>query len=139
MSGTAHGQHDYYIPDPSPWPITAMISVFLMLAGGALAVREALRGLVSKGMLTQMPKLTPVAAISVGVVEGRCRLDLDYREDSTAEVDANFVMTGDGRLIEVQGSAEGEPFERGVFDEMLDMAWKGIGDLLELWKDGRNG
>lgn len=108
------------------------------ITGAALAVRAALLGLVKKGLLAQMPILTPVAAISVGVVGGRCLLDLDYSEDSTAEVDANFVMTGDGRLIEVQGSAEGAPFARGDFDRMLDLAGLGVGQLVKLWGSGQD-
>jgi ribonuclease PH len=109
------------------------------ITGAALAVRAALRGLVDKGRLPGLPVLTPVAAISVGVVGGRCLLDLDYSEDSTAEVDANFVMTGDGRLIEVQGSAEGAPFARADLARMLDLAGRGIEELARLWEDGRHG
>ncbi len=108
------------------------------ITGAALAVRAALRGLVEKGLLTAMPELTPVAAISVGMVGGHCLLDLDYREDSGAEVDANFVMTGDGRLIEVQGSAEGAPFAREKFEQMLDLAELGIANLLKLWERGQD-
>lgn len=108
------------------------------ITGAALAVRTALRGLVEKGLLATMPRLTPVMAISVGVVDGRCLLDLDYGEDSTAEVDANFVMTGDGRLIEVQGSAEGAPFAREEFDLMLDLASQGVKDLTRLWANGQD-
>ncbi|MFO7606324.1 MAG: ribonuclease PH [Desulfurivibrionaceae bacterium] len=108
------------------------------ITGAALAVRAALRGLVEKGLLAAMPELTPVAAISVGMVDGHCLLDLDYREDSSAEVDANFVMTGDGRLIEVQGSAEGAPFAREKFDLMLDLAELGMANLLKLWERGQD-
>ncbi|MFN2369122.1 MAG: ribonuclease PH [Desulfurivibrionaceae bacterium] len=108
------------------------------ITGAALAVRAALRGLVEKGLLAAMPELTPVAAISVGMVGGHCLLDLDYREDSGAEVDANFVMTGDGRLIEVQGSAEGAPFARDKFEQMLDLAELGIANLLKLWETGQD-
>jgi len=109
------------------------------ITGAALAVRTALQGLVEKGLLDKMPGLTPVAAISVGIVGGHCLLDLDYREDSTAEVDANFVMTGDSRLIEVQGSAEGAPFARDKFDLMLDLAELGIANLMKLWEHGQDG
>ena len=106
------------------------------ITGAALAVRTALQGLVEKRLLSGMPALTPVAAISVGVVDGQCLLDLDYSEDSTAEVDANFVMTGDGRLIEVQGSAEGAPFAREDFNKMLDLAGLGVDKLTKLWENG---
>ena len=108
------------------------------ITGAALAVRAALRGLVEKGLLARMPELTQVAAISVGMVGGHCLLDLDYSEDSTAEVDANFVMTGDGRLIEVQGSAEGAPFAREDFNKMLDIAGRGIDELTKLWESGQD-
>jgi len=108
------------------------------ITGAALAVRTALQRLVKKGLLAGMPDLTPVAAISVGVVDGRCLLDLDYKEDSSAEVDANFVMTGDGRLIEVQGSAEGAPFARESFSKMLDLAGLGIDELTKLWETGQD-
>ena len=108
------------------------------ITGAALAVRAALQGLVEKGLLSRLPELTPVAAISVGVVDGHCLLDLDYSEDSTAEVDANFVMTGDGRLIEVQGSAEGAPFAREDFDRMLDLAGQGVDELTKLWGTGQD-
>jgi ribonuclease PH len=70
--------------------------------------------------------------VSVGVVEGRAVLDLDYKEDSSADVDMNVVSTGSGRLIEVQGTAEKNPFDRALLDEMLDLALKGIGEIMEL-------
>jgi ribonuclease PH len=105
------------------------------ITGAALALRLALRGLVAKGVLAELPPLTPVAAVSVGIVAGQAVLDLDYGEDSAAEVDANFVMTGDGRLIEVQGSAEGAPFGRQDFLAMLDLAGKGVQELLRPWRD----
>jgi len=108
------------------------------ITGAALAVRTALQGLVEKGLLARMPDLTPVAAISVGIVDGKCLLDLDYSEDSTAEVDANFVVTGDGRLIEVQSSAEGAPFAREDFNKMLDLAGQGIAELTKLWETGQD-
>jgi ribonuclease PH len=70
--------------------------------------------------------------VSVGIVAGRVALDLDYAEDSTAEVDMNVVATGDGALVEVQGTAEGKPFPRGDLDRMLDVALDGIAKLKEL-------
>ena len=105
------------------------------ITGGALAVRRALQGLVAGGQLPAMPVLTPVAAVSAGIVGGDYRLDLDYREDSGAEVDANFVMTGGGRLIEVQGSGEGAPFSRNDFLSLLDLAAKGVHELLAPWRE----
>ncbi len=105
------------------------------ITGAALALRAALRGLVAKGLLAELPPLLPVAAVSVGVREGECLLDLDYGEDSSAEVDANFVMTGEGKLIEVQGSAEGAPFGREDFLAMLDLAGQGVQELLQPWRE----
>jgi ribonuclease PH len=70
-----------------------------------------------------------VAAVSVGIVGGVAMLDLCYEEDSTAEVDLNVVMTGGGRFVEVQGTAEGEPFQRGRLDELLDLAVEGCAGL----------
>ncbi|MBU0485453.1 MAG: ribonuclease PH [Proteobacteria bacterium] len=104
------------------------------ITGAALAIRKALQGLVAQGKLAAMPVVLPVAAISVGIVNGAPCLDLDYQEDSSAEVDANFVMTGDGRIIEVQGSAEGSPFKPEEFDAMMKLARQGIDQLLELWE-----
>ena len=97
-------------------------------------MKDAFAKLDGAGSLA-MPALTPVAAISVGIVEGEGRLDLDYVEDSSAEADANFVMTGDGRIIEAQSTAEGQPFSRSQFNELLDLAEKGVAELLELWSD----
>jgi len=75
-----------------------------------------------------------VAAVSCGIFEGHCVLDLDYAEDSNADADANFVMTGAGGLVEVQGTAEGDPFSRAQFEELLGLAEKGIGELVSLQK-----
>lgn len=91
----------------------------------ALAVRSLEeRRAVPTGILTDS-----VAAVSVGIVDGAPRLDLSYEEDAGAEVDCNVVMTGAGRLVEVQGTAEGEPFSRGDLDALLDLAAAGIGEL----------
>jgi ribonuclease PH len=76
-----------------------------------------------------------VAAVSVGVVGGVSILDLSYDEDAGAEVDCNIVMTGSGRLVEVQGTAEGEPFSRGELDRLLDLAEAGIAELTKLQRD----
>ena len=73
-----------------------------------------------------------VAAVSVGIIEGEARLDLCYEEDAGAEVDFNVVMTGEGALVEVQGTAEGTPFTRGDLDAMLDLATAGIGELTDV-------
>ncbi|HID68954.1 MAG TPA: ribonuclease PH [Desulfobacterales bacterium] len=104
------------------------------ITGGALALRLALQKLVAQGKLAEMPDIMPVAAISVGIVEGTPCLDLDYSEDSNAEVDANFVMSGDGRWIEIQSTAEGTPFSSEEFLAMTRLAKKGINELFDHWK-----
>ena len=103
------------------------------ITGAALALRNAIGSLAADGMIEKMPELLPVAAISVGVVQGEVLLDLDYEEDSSAEADANFVMSGDGRFIEIQSTAEGKPFDRKTFELMTQLAEKGIHELLDLW------
>lgn len=75
-----------------------------------------------------------IAAVSAGIHNGTCVLDLDYAEDSDAQADANFVMTGSGGIVEVQGTAEGEPFSQEKFDELMGLARKGIGELVSLQK-----
>ena len=104
------------------------------ITGGALALRAAFRKLVDNKKLAEMPEILPVAAISVGIVEGNACLDLDYKEDSNAEVDANFVMSGDGRWIEIQSTAEGKPFSGEDFLKMTTLAEKGINELFQHWK-----
>jgi ribonuclease PH len=94
--------------------------------GAYVAVAHALARLVRDGVLAEVPLREPVAAISVGIVDGELLVDLAYDEDSRAEVDANFVMTGSGGLIEVQGTAEGRTFERRDLNRMLDAAWDAI-------------
>ena len=89
------------------------------------------RQLEEAGSLARSPLLDQVAAVSVGLVEGMPLLDLDYEDDVGAEVDMNVVMTGKGLLVEVQGTAEGAPFTRAELDELLNLAEKGIGELLE--------
>ncbi|MCL1980283.1 MAG: ribonuclease PH [Proteobacteria bacterium] len=110
------------------------------ITGGALAVRMAIGKLVAQSKLAAMPPLLPVAAVSAGVVGGQPVLDLEYSEDSAADVDANFVMSGDGRWIEVQTTAEGAPFRPELFTAMAELATAGIGRLLMLWdQDGWQG
>jgi ribonuclease PH len=98
----------------------------LAITGGYVALELALRGLMSEGKLAALPLSQSVAAVSCGVVDGRALLDLDYSEDSTAEVDANVVMTGDGGLVEVQATAERTPLSRASLDELLALAAAGI-------------
>ena len=102
------------------------------ICGAYVALHDALTRLVQKGTLRANPLTEAVAAVSVGVVDGVCMLDLPYEEDSRAEVDMNVVMTSSGRFIEVQGTAEGMPFTKGELDEMLSLAEHGIAQLLDL-------
>jgi ribonuclease PH len=100
--------------------------------GGWIALWQACRGLVAAGAVPRNPVLDHVVAMSVGIVGGRVLADLNYAEDSAAEVDMNVVMTGDGRLIEVQGTAEREPFSRERLDAMLTAALAGGRKVLKV-------
>jgi ribonuclease PH len=100
------------------------------ITGGYVALALAVEGLIAQELVPAGALVTPVAAISLGLVGGRLLLDLNYEEDSTATADFNLVMTGDGRLVEVQGTAEGAPFERAALDEVLDLAASAIKQLL---------
>jgi ribonuclease PH len=99
------------------------------ITGGYVALELALRRVMSEGRLDKLPLTQSVAAVSAGMVDGRALLDLDYSEDSTAEVDANVVMTGDGGLVEVQATAERTPLSRASLDELLALAADGIAAL----------
>lgn len=99
------------------------------ITGGWVALHLALDALVESGEIERQPLTTAVAAVSVGMVDGRALCDLDYPEDSGAEVDANVVMTGDGGLIEVQATAERTPLSRTSLDELLGLAENGIEQL----------
>ncbi len=105
------------------------------VSGGYLALHLALMRGVDAGALKSLPLNDSVAAISVGVVGGMPVVDLEYQEDCTAEVDMNVVMTGSGRLIEVQATAETEPFERSVFEGLLDLAEQGISRISRMQMD----
>jgi ribonuclease PH len=100
------------------------------ITGGWIALRDALDVMVTAGRISVSPLRDHVAAISCGIVGGRPVLDLDYAEDSTAETDANFVATGTGGIVEIQATAEGEPFAEARFLEMLDLAKAGIAELV---------
>jgi ribonuclease PH len=101
------------------------------VTGGYVAVALALRRLIEQGILPEEALKPPVAAISVGVVtDHQVRLDLCYAEDRDAQVDLNVVMTAGGKLVEVQGTAEGSPFSREILDHMLDLAAQGIDRLV---------
>ncbi len=101
------------------------------ITGAWVALALAARWLAGRGLIADPTKVAgePVAAISVGIVDGEPRLDLCYLEDARAEVDMNVVMTESGNLVEVQGTAEGKPFSRGQLDELLDLAAAGIQEL----------
>lgn len=99
------------------------------ITGAYVALRLAVRKLAAAGLVSEACILSPVAAVSVGIVGGVPMLDLCYEEDSTAEVDFNVVMTGEDAYVEVQGTAEGKPFSRAAMDALLDLARHGIGQL----------
>ncbi|MFZ0043711.1 MAG: ribonuclease PH [Solirubrobacteraceae bacterium] len=102
------------------------------ITGGMVALTLACQRLIAEGKLERSPLTGSVAAVSCGIVGGTPMLDLDYSEDSTAEVDANVVMTGDGGLVEVQATAERTPLSRAHLDDLLALAAGGIDTLLEL-------
>lgn len=105
------------------------------ITGAFVALALACHRLVENGIIEKMPIQNYVAAISVGRVDGVNLLDLCYQEDSRAEVDMNVIMTGTGEFIEVQGTAEKEPYSRQTLNELLDLAEKGIMELIELQKN----
>jgi ribonuclease PH len=99
------------------------------VTGSYVALHQACQRLVSAGLLTGLPLRDSVAAISCGVIAGSAVLDLDYAEDSQAETDANFVLTGAGGIVEIQATAEGAPFDDSLFAEMMELARAGIAEL----------
>jgi ribonuclease PH len=107
------------------------------ITGAWIALADAFDVRIAEGKLEASPLTDHVAAISVGIVGTEALLDLQYTEDVTAEVDANIVMTGSGKIIEVQGTAEGDPFDRDQLDRMLDLAAKGIGELVDEQRSAR--
>ena len=104
------------------------------ITGGYIALYLALKNLVSKQVLPRVPLSDQVAAISCGIYKGYPVLDLDYSEDSSAEADCNFVLTGTGGIIEIQATAEKEPFSPGIFEELTDLAKCGVAELVRLQK-----
>jgi len=109
------------------------------ITGAWVALADALQGLVARGVISASPLKEAVAAVSVGIVDGRATLDLDYSEDSAAEVDMNFVMTTSERFVEVQGTAEAEPFTLQQMDEMRSLAIQGIRELLTRQQEALRG
>ncbi|MBU6467699.1 MAG: ribonuclease PH [Betaproteobacteria bacterium] len=104
------------------------------ITGAFVALRDAVDKLLKQGILSKSPIYQHVAAVSVGVYQGQPVLDLDYDEDSGCDTDMNVVMTEDGRFIELQGTAEGEPFTRNHLDSLLQLAETGCHQLIELQK-----
>jgi ribonuclease PH len=99
------------------------------VTGGYVALADAISWLTARKRLKGNPLATSVAAVSVGIIDGEPRLDLCYTEDVAAQTDMNVVCTGDGRFVEVQGTAEREPFDRELLDELLDLAVAGCAEL----------
>lgn len=104
------------------------------ITGAFICLSDALRYAVRIGLIEKIPIKDYLAAISVGIVNGEPRLDLCYLEDSIAEVDMNAVMTGSGKIVEIQGTAEGTPFSKATLDTLLKLAEEGINNLIEIQK-----
>ena len=100
------------------------------ITGAFVALHDALVWMREKGMIAELPLKDFVAAVAVGLVQGEPLLDLDYNEDSGCQADMNVVMTGSGRYVEVQGTAESEPFARAAMDRLLELAGRGIAQLI---------
>jgi len=109
------------------------------ITGAYVALADACAHLREQGALKGEPLTGSVSAVSVGIVDGEVRLDLPYEEDVRAETDMNVVMTGDGLYVEVQGTAEGEPFDRRHLDGLLSMAEKGCADLTRIQQEALRG
>lgn len=104
------------------------------ITGAFVALKDAVNYALENRIIEQQPVRDYLAAVSVGIVDGESRLDLSYEEDAAAEVDMNVVMTGSGKFIEVQGTAETEPFDRNQLDELVDLAGSGIKELVAFQK-----
>ena len=104
------------------------------ITGAFICLSDALKYALRNGLIDKTPLKDYLAAISVGVVNGEPRIDLCYSEDSTAEVDMNVVMTGDGKIVEIQGTAEGTPFSKTALDSLMKLAEEGINSLIHMQK-----
>jgi ribonuclease PH len=130
-----------------PWTVTVDCDVLqadggtrtASITGACVALAEAGKWMLFEGLVQRSPMHERVAAVSVGIVDGEPRLDLDYGEDSSAQVDMNVVATESGGLVEVQGTAEGDPFPRADLDRLLDLALSGIERLLAAQKQALGG
>jgi ribonuclease PH len=109
------------------------------VTGGYVALAEAIDWLRKRGKLKGNPLVTSVAAVSVGIIGGEPRLDLCYEEDSAAETDMNVVCTGTGDFVEIQGTAEGEPFSRTLLNSLLDLGTAGCAELTRLQREALGG
>jgi ribonuclease PH len=109
------------------------------ISGASVALSIAVGRLINQGVIPPETLQSPIAAISVGLVDGLPMLDLCYQEDRLAEVDLNVVMNSAGQYIEIQGTAEGQPFARSMLDDLLNLAYKGIGELLAAQKSALEG
>ena len=108
------------------------------ITGAYVAMVLCMKEMIKRGTLTALPIKSPVAAISCGIYEGQAVLDLDYIEDSAASTDANFVLTGDGRIVEIQGTAEEEPFSEEEFLRLFRLAKIGVAQLNDLQEQAIN-
>ena len=102
------------------------------ITGAFIALWDACQWLLDRRRIKELPLIDNIAATSVGIIDGASMLDLCYQEDSTADVDMNIVMTGNGKFVEVQGTAEEEPFSRKELDQLLELGEKGVQDLVRL-------
>ena len=103
------------------------------ICGGFVAMNLAFERLIEQGLLQENPVIEPIAAVSVGLIDGEVKLDLDYSEDSTAQVDSNVVMTKSSKIIEFQTTAEGAPFEKSQLDEIYNLANEAIQKIISLY------
>ncbi len=103
------------------------------ICGGFVAMNLAFERLIEQGLLQENPVIEPIAAVSVGLIDGEVKLDLDYSEDSTAQVDSNVVMTKSSKIIEFQTTAEGAPFEKSQLDEIYNIANEAIQKIISLY------
>ena len=108
------------------------------ITGGWVALKLATNSLINSGELNSDPIIENIAAVSCGIYGNQAVLDLDYAEDSEAETDANFVLTGSNKMIEIQGSAEGSPFSRSELNVMTDLAEKGVKELMLIQEEAIN-
>ena len=109
------------------------------ITGAWVALHIALSGMLKEGLIEKMPLSDHIAAVSCGLYQDTAVLDLDYAEDSNAQADANFVLTGNGGIVEIQGTAEEDPFSREQFNSLMALAEKGIGELTVLQKQAIGG